>query len=118
METLADLLTGLAPAPLTHALFVSSGSEAVEAALKLSRQYFVEKGEPERTRFIARRASYHGNTLGALGVSGHTMRRNTYGRCSPKPSSSRRVIRIVTSAKTKRLSNMENGRPRSSSAPS
>ncbi len=47
--------------------FVSGGSEAVEAALKLARQYFLEIGEPERRRFIARRQSYHGNTLGALG---------------------------------------------------
>ena len=78
MESLADLLAELAPAPLTHALFVSSGSAAVEAALKLARQYFVEKSEPERTKFISRRASYHGNTLGALGVSGHTLRRALY----------------------------------------
>ncbi len=78
MESLADLLAELAPASLTHALFVSSGSAAVEAALKLARQYFVEKGEPERTKFISRRASYHGNTLGALGVSGHTLRRALY----------------------------------------
>ena len=78
MESLADLLVELAPASMTHALFVSSGSEAVEAALKLSRQYFVERGEPARTRFISRRSSYHGNTLGALGVSGHTMRRDPY----------------------------------------
>ena len=78
MESLADLLAELAPAPLTHALFVSSGSAAVEAALKLARQYFVEIGAPERTLFISRRASYHGNTLGALGVSGHTLRRALY----------------------------------------
>ena len=54
--------------------FVSGGSEAVEAALKLARQYFVEIGQPQRTRFVARRQSYHGNTLGALAV-GNTWRR-------------------------------------------
>lgn len=79
MEALAELLVSQAPAgSLARACFVSSGSEAIEAALKLSRQFFVDSGQPERTRFIARRASYHGNTLGALGVSGHSMRRHTY----------------------------------------
>jgi adenosylmethionine-8-amino-7-oxononanoate aminotransferase len=58
--------------------FLAGGSEAVEAALKLARQYFVEKGEKERTRFIARRMSYHGNTLGALAVGGHLGRRAIY----------------------------------------
>ncbi|HUA77510.1 MAG TPA: aminotransferase class III-fold pyridoxal phosphate-dependent enzyme, partial [Acetobacteraceae bacterium] len=65
-EDLAALLLADEPGDLTHAFFVSSGSEGTEAALKLARQYFVERGEPERTRFIARRQSYHGNTLGAL----------------------------------------------------
>jgi adenosylmethionine-8-amino-7-oxononanoate aminotransferase len=55
--------------------FVSGGSEAMEAALKLARQYFLETGEPERSRFIARRQSYHGNTLGALAVGGNAWRR-------------------------------------------
>lgn len=58
--------------------FCSSGSEATEAALKMARQYFIEKNEPSRTRFIARQHSYHGNTLGALGVSGHVARRAIY----------------------------------------
>src|SRR5256885_3929309 len=48
---------------------------AVEAALKMARQYFVEIGQPERTHFIARRQSYHGNTLGALAVGGNAWRR-------------------------------------------
>lgn len=74
-ETLADKLTSAAPGSLNHAYFVSGGSEAVEAALKLARQYFVEKGEPQRTHFIARRQSYHGNTLGALAVGGNAWRR-------------------------------------------
>ena len=67
-EDLAELLVGAAPQGIGMVYFVSGGSEAVEAALKMARQYFLEKGEPERTRFIARRQSYHGNTLGALSV--------------------------------------------------
>ena len=66
-EELADILLGDEPGGLTRAWFCSSGSEGMEAALKLARQYFVEIGQPQRTRFIARRQSYHGNTLGALG---------------------------------------------------
>jgi adenosylmethionine-8-amino-7-oxononanoate aminotransferase len=61
-----------------RAAFVGSGSEAMEVALKLVRQHFVEKGEPKRTQFIARRMSYHGNTLGALSVGGHMQRRALY----------------------------------------
>ncbi|KAL9087403.1 MAG: hypothetical protein Q9165_006700 [Trypethelium subeluteriae] len=65
---------------MTRAYIVSSGSEAMEAALKLARQYFLELPvpQPQRTRFIARRESYHGNTLGALGVGGHAGRREKY----------------------------------------
>ncbi len=74
-EELADNLVRRAPAGTTHAYFVSGGSEAVEAALKMARQYFVEIGQPERGRFIARRQSYHGNTLGALAVGGNAWRR-------------------------------------------
>ncbi len=77
-EKLADMLVGHAPGGLTHAYFVSSGSEAMEAALKLARQYFLEAGQPQRTRFIARRQSYHGNTLGALAAGGNAMRRAPY----------------------------------------
>jgi adenosylmethionine-8-amino-7-oxononanoate aminotransferase len=77
-EALADLLLEDEPGGLTRAFFVSSGSEAMESALKLARQYFVEKGEPQRTRFIARRQSYHGNTLGALELGGHFARRRPY----------------------------------------
>lgn len=58
--------------------FVGSGSEAMEVALKLVRQHFVERGEIDRTHFIARRMSYHGNTLGALSVGGHMQRRAMY----------------------------------------
>ena len=74
-EALADRLIGTAPAGMDLVYFVSGGSEAVEAALKLARQYFLEIGEPDRRRFIARRQSYHGNTLGALAVGGNQWRR-------------------------------------------
>ena len=77
-ERLAEMLVGHAPGGLTHAYFVSSGSEGMEAALKMARQYFVEKGEAQRSRFIARRQSYHGNTLGALAAGGNAMRRAPY----------------------------------------
>lgn len=74
-EALADILTDLAPAAINHAYLVSGGSEAMEAALKLARQYWVEVGQPQRQHFIARRQSYHGNTLGALSVGGNAWRR-------------------------------------------
>ena len=77
-ETLADHLVASAPAGMSHAYFVSGGSEAMEAALKMARQYFVETGQPHRTRFIARRQSYHGNTLGALAVGGNEWRRRQF----------------------------------------
>lgn len=77
-EALADLLLADEPGGLTHAYFVSSGSEAIEAAIKLARQYFIEIGQPERTRVIARRQSYHGVTLGGLSAGGHVARRALY----------------------------------------
>jgi adenosylmethionine-8-amino-7-oxononanoate aminotransferase len=77
-ELLADELIAHAPRGLTRAFFVTGGSEATEAALKLARQYHVECGRPERQHFISRKLSYHGNTLGALSVSGHHARRETY----------------------------------------
>jgi adenosylmethionine-8-amino-7-oxononanoate aminotransferase len=77
-ERLADTLIASAPTGISHVYLVSGGSEAVEAALKLARQYFVEKGEPQRARFIARRNSYHGNTLGALAVGGNAWRRRQF----------------------------------------
>ncbi|OMR84436.1 hypothetical protein AQ730_23435 [Burkholderia pseudomallei] len=78
VEALADRLVAAAPAGLEHVYFVSGGSEAIEAALKLARQYFVEKGEPARRHFIARRQSYHGNTLGALAIGGNAWRREPF----------------------------------------
>ncbi len=74
-ETLADELARHAPPGMDQVYFVSGGSEAVEAALKLARQHFVEAGQPQRTHFVARRQSYHGNTLGALAVGGNEWRR-------------------------------------------
>jgi hypothetical protein len=78
MEALAEALIARAPAPLDKVYFVSGGSEAVEAALKLARQYYVEKGEPQRRYLIGRRQSYHGNTLGALAVGGNAWRRRQF----------------------------------------
>ncbi|MDM7941713.1 MAG: aspartate aminotransferase family protein [Hydrogenophaga sp.] len=77
-EELADLLIDTAPAGMSHVYFVSGGSEAMEAALKMARQYFVEIGQPQRRHFIARRQSYHGNTLGALAVGGNAWRREQF----------------------------------------
>ncbi len=77
-EALAEELVGHEPGGLAWAYFVSSGSEAVEAALKLARQYFLELGQPRRAHFIARRQSYHGNTLGALAAGGNAWRREPY----------------------------------------
>ena len=77
-EELADLLIDGAPAGTSHAYFVSGGSEAMETALKMARQYFVEIGEPERQHFVARRQSFHGNTLGALAVGGNEWRRRQF----------------------------------------
>ncbi len=77
-EELARELTKRAPGNLRRAYFVSGGSEAMETALKLARQYFCEKGESERKNFVARRQSYHGNTLGALSVGGNAARRALY----------------------------------------
>jgi hypothetical protein len=78
MEALADALVARAPQGFDKVYFVSGGSEAMEAALKLARQYFVEKGEPQRAHVIARRQSYHGNTLGALAVGGNQWRRRQF----------------------------------------
>jgi len=74
LEELAETLVTGAPG-MGKVLLLSGGSEAVEAALKLSRQYFLESGEPGKHLFIARRQSYHGNTLGALAVGGNEWRR-------------------------------------------
>ena len=78
-EQLADLLIANAPGDLDRVYYVSGGSEATEAAIKLARQYWVEKGEPQRARLISRKQSYHGNTIGALSAGGNEWRRAQFG---------------------------------------
>lgn len=77
-EALASRLVADAPAGMSHAIVLNSGSEAVEASLKMARQYHVERGEPQRRHIIARRQSYHGNTLGALATGGNAGRRKLH----------------------------------------
>ncbi|WP_415919566.1 aspartate aminotransferase family protein [Tateyamaria sp. SN6-1] len=77
-EALADLLVAHAPGTVDRVYFVSGGSESTEAAIKLARQYFVEKGAPERRHLIARKQSYHGNTLGALAAGGNALRKRQF----------------------------------------
>lgn len=77
-EALADLLVAHAPGDLDRVYFVSGGSEAMEAAIKLARQYHLERGAPQRRHLIARRQSYHGNTLGALAAGGNEWRRSQF----------------------------------------
>ena len=77
-EALAALLAQHAPGTLDKVYFVSGGSEATEAALKLARQYFVEVGQPQRRHLIARKQSYHGNTIGALSAGGNELRKRPF----------------------------------------
>ncbi len=77
-EELAAIMAEQSPGSLDRVWFTGSGSEAIEAALKLARQYHLERGDPGRTRVIARRQSYHGNTLGALAAGGSAWRRAPY----------------------------------------
>lgn len=83
-EALAEKLVNLAPEGLNYVYLVSGGSEAVEAALKMARQYFVEIGAPQRRHIIARRQSYHGNTIGALATGGNAMRRKQFQPILPE----------------------------------
>lgn len=83
-EELAERLVDLAPEGLDYVYLVSGGSEAVEAAMKMARQYFVEIGQPQRRHFIARRQSYHGNTLGALAAGGNAWRRAQFQPILPE----------------------------------
>lgn len=83
-EDLAERLVGLAPDGLDFVYLVSGGSEAVEAALKMARQYFVEIGQPQRRHIIARRQSYHGNTIGALATGGNAWRRAQFQPILPE----------------------------------
>ncbi len=77
-ENLAEKLTSLAPKDLSRVYFTCGGSEAIEAALKMARQYYLEQGKTKKTQFIARHQSYHGNTLGALSVGGNHWRREPF----------------------------------------
>jgi len=77
-ERVADRLAAEAPGDLDHVYLVSGGSEAVEASIKMARQYFVEIGQPQRRHVVARWQSYHGNTLGALSAGGNRGRRDLY----------------------------------------
>jgi adenosylmethionine-8-amino-7-oxononanoate aminotransferase len=77
-EELANILSQNSPKGLDKVYFVSSGSEAVEASLKLAKQYFNEIGKPEKHKVISRRQSYHGNTLGALAAGGNVWRRSFF----------------------------------------
>jgi adenosylmethionine-8-amino-7-oxononanoate aminotransferase len=77
-EALAELLINKAPGRLDRVYLVSGGSEAVEAAIKLARQYFIETDQPSRHRVISRQQSYHGNTLGALAAGGNMWRREPF----------------------------------------
>ena len=77
-EELAAMIAELSPGSLDRVWFTGSGSEAIEAALKLARQYHLERGDDRRTKLIARRQSYHGNTLGALAAGGSAWRRTPY----------------------------------------
>jgi adenosylmethionine-8-amino-7-oxononanoate aminotransferase len=75
---LAERVIEMAPEGMARVFFVSGGSEAAEAAIKLARQYYLEKGDPGKYRVIARWASYHGNTLGALSASGRPLWRRLF----------------------------------------
>lgn len=79
----ADEITSFAPRPLKRVYFTSGGSEAVEGAVKLARQYHVERGNPEKSKVISRFISYHGSTIGALSLSGHPGRRSKYAPLLP-----------------------------------
>ena len=77
-EELAELLAKRTGGALDKVYFLCGGSEAIETAMKMARQYFVEIGEPERELFISRRQSYHGNTIASLSVGGNRWRRQIY----------------------------------------
>lgn len=77
-EQLARAIAERAPGDLSYVRFTSGGSEACETAIKLARQYFLERGKPSKWKVIGRWKSFHGNTLGALAASGHTWRRSKY----------------------------------------
>lgn len=77
-EKLGKMLVGHRPGGLSHAVFLSSGSEANESAIKLARQYFVEIGQPDRVHIISRHNSYHGNSIGCVSLTGIPSRRRHF----------------------------------------
>ena len=83
-ETLADTIIAGAPSGIERVYFNSGGSEGIEAALKMARQYVIEAGEPERRHIIGRWQSYHGNTIGALAAGGNRWRREPFEPLLPK----------------------------------
>ncbi|MEJ0046226.1 MAG: aminotransferase class III-fold pyridoxal phosphate-dependent enzyme [Rhodospirillales bacterium] len=101
-EALADRIASATPGDLDHVYFSSSGSEAVEAALKMARQFHVECGQASRTRVISRRLSYHGATLGALAVSFNPARRALYEDLLFPVTSSSLAMPIGTPCPTRR----------------
>ncbi|MGH9464361.1 MAG: aspartate aminotransferase family protein, partial [Thermoanaerobaculia bacterium] len=78
-EELAAELAEVLPGKLRYSYFLASGSEAVEAAVKLARQVWVERGRHEKWKVVSRMPSYHGNTLTALSLSGREHYRTTFG---------------------------------------
>jgi adenosylmethionine-8-amino-7-oxononanoate aminotransferase len=78
LEELTEIVRARCGGTLKHMVFVTGGSEAVESCLKLALQYHYAKGEPKRRKFIARERSWHGNTLGALSVSGFLERKKAF----------------------------------------
>jgi adenosylmethionine-8-amino-7-oxononanoate aminotransferase len=75
---LADKIAELVPIDVGRIFFVSGGSEAIEAALKVSRQYHRLRGEPTRFKFVSRRSAYHGTTMGALSINGSPALRSQF----------------------------------------
>lgn len=78
VQELASMIAELAPGDINWISFMSGGSEATETAMKMAREYWIEKGRPTKYKIVSRWQSYHGNTLGALSMSGHVGRRRRY----------------------------------------
>jgi adenosylmethionine-8-amino-7-oxononanoate aminotransferase len=78
-ERLAGILAERFPEPSARVYFVSGGSEANETAIKLARQYWMARGQERKRLFVSRQQSYHGNTLGALSLSGNPGRQQLFG---------------------------------------
>ena len=76
---LSEKIVGLTPEGLSKVFFVSGGSEATESAMKMARKYHIETGNPQKHRVISRWQSWHGNTAGALSMSGRSPWRQDYG---------------------------------------